>query len=161
SKRDWSSDVCSSDLITIREEMLYFWPQLTTKIMNEGWASYWHQTIMRDLDLSSDEIIEFAKLHANVVQHSTTTLNPYYLGIKLFEHIEAIYDNPTEEMIERGIQRGSGREKIFDIRATESDISFIRNYLSKDFIKKEDMYLCQKQRHEYIISDQTAEHVKQ
>src|SRR5699024_11827028 len=90
-----------------------------------------------------------------------TTLNPYYLGIKLFEHIEATYDNPTEEMKERGIQPGSGRDKIFDIRATESDISFIRNYLSKEFMKKEDMYLFQKQRQDYVISDQASEHVKQ
>lgn len=157
SLEDWQRDI----VITVREEMLYFWPQLITKIMNEGWASYWHQTIIRDLDLSTDETIEFAKLHANVVQPSTTTLNPYYLGIKLFEHIEATYDNPTEEMKERGIQPGSGRDKIFDIRATESDISFIRNYLSKEFMKKEDMYLFQKQRQDYVISDQASEHVKQ
>lgn len=157
SLEDWQRDI----IITVREEMLYFWPQLTTKIMNEGWASYWHQTIMRELNLSTEETIEFAKLHANVVQPSTTSLNPYYVGIKLFEHIETIYDNPDKEMQERGIQPGSGREKIFDIRATESDISFIRNYLSKDFMKREDVYLFEKQRQDYVISDQASEHVKQ
>src|SRR5699024_66828 len=64
-------------------------------------------------------------------------------------------------MKERGIHPGSGRDKIFDIRATESDISFIRNYLSKDFMKQEDMYLFQKQRQDYVIYDQASEHVKQ
>ena len=68
--------------------MLYFWPQLETKIMNEGWASYWHQRILREMDLTTDETIEFAKLNADVVQPSKTTINPYYLGLKIFEDIE-------------------------------------------------------------------------
>lgn len=157
SLEDWQRDI----IMTVREEMLYFWPQLITKVMNEGWASYWHQTIMRDLPLTTEETIEFAKLHANVVHPSTTSINPYYLGIKLFEHIEATYNNPKPEMVERGIHTQTGREKIFDIRATESDISFIRNYLSKDFIKREDMYLFQKQRQHYVISDQSYEQIKQ
>ncbi len=62
----WRRDI----LTMMREEMLYFWPQLETKIMNEGWASYWHQRIIRELDLTSDEAIEFAKLNAGVVQPS-------------------------------------------------------------------------------------------
>ena len=63
---EWQRDI----MTMIREEMLYFWPQLETKIMNEGWASYWHQRIIRELDLTSDEAIEFAKLNAGVVQPS-------------------------------------------------------------------------------------------
>lgn len=92
--------------------MLFFWPQLETKIMNEGWASYWHARIIRELDLSSEEMIEFAKLNAGVVQPSRTSINPYYLGMKIFEDIEERYNNPNEEMVERqGVEPGSGREK--------------------------------------------------
>ena len=65
---DWQRDI----LTMMREEMLYFWPQLETKIMNEGWASYWHQRILREMDLTTDEAIEFAKLNANVIQPSKT-----------------------------------------------------------------------------------------
>ncbi len=72
----------------LRDEMLYFWPQIETKIMNEGWASYWHQRIIRELDLTSEETIEFAKLNSSVVQPSRHSLNPYYLGLKIFEDIE-------------------------------------------------------------------------
>jgi stage V sporulation protein R len=64
---DWQRDI----LTMMREEMLYFWPQLETKIMNEGWASYWHQRILREMDLTSGEAIEFAKLNAGVVQPSS------------------------------------------------------------------------------------------
>ena len=78
SLEDWQRDI----LTMMREEMLYFWPQLETKIMNEGWASYWHQRIIREMDLTSGEAIEFAKLNAGVVQPSKTGINPYYLGIK-------------------------------------------------------------------------------
>ena len=52
----------------------YFAPQGQTKIMNEGWASYWHQRIIRELDLTSDETIEFAKLNSSVVQPSRPSL---------------------------------------------------------------------------------------
>jgi stage V sporulation protein R len=121
---DWQRDI----LTMMREEMLYFWPQLETKIMNEGWASYWHQRIIRELDLTSDESIEFAKLNAGVVQPSKTSINPYYLGLKIFEDIEERYNNPTEEMKMFGATPGSGREKMFEVREVESDISFIRNY---------------------------------
>src|SRR5690606_7817177 len=52
---DWQRDI----MTMIREEMLYFWPQLETKIMNEGWATYWHQRIMREMDLTTEEAIEY------------------------------------------------------------------------------------------------------
>ncbi|MED1438364.1 SpoVR family protein [Aeribacillus composti] len=153
---DWQRDI----LTMMREEMLYFWPQLETKIMNEGWATYWHQRIMRELDLTSDEAIEYAKLNAGVVQPSRTSINPYYLGLKIFEDIEERYNNPTEEMKKRGIQPGSGREKLFEVREIESDISFLRNYLTKDLVMREDMYLFQKQGKDYKIVDKDWEKVR-
>ncbi|WP_419715793.1 SpoVR family protein [Bacillus altitudinis] len=145
----WQRDV----LTMLREEMLYFWPQLETKIMNEGWASYWHQRIMRELDLDSSESIEFAKLNAGVVQPSKTGINPYYLGLKIFEDIEERYDHPCEELNKAGVTEGSGRSKMFEVREIESDISFIRNYLTKDLVMREDLYLFQKQGRDYKVID--------
>ncbi|MBM7694266.1 stage V sporulation protein R [Peribacillus deserti] len=153
---EWQRDI----LTMMREEMLYFWPQLETKIMNEGWASYWHQRILRELNLTSSESIEFAKLNAGVVQPSRTSINPYYLGLKIFEDIEERYNNPTKEMKERGIKPGSGREQMFEVREIESDISFLRNYLTKDLVMREDMYLFQKQGKEYKVVDKQWEHVR-
>ncbi|MFP7233905.1 stage V sporulation protein SpoVR [Bacillus subtilis] len=152
----WQRDI----LTMMREEMLYFWPQLETKIMNEGWASYWHQRIIRELDLTSDEAIEFAKLNAGVVQPSKTGINPYYLGLKIFEDIEERYNNPTEEMKKMGVQPDSGREKMFEVREIESDISFIRNYLTKDLVMREDLYLFQKQGRDYKVVDKEWKSVR-
>ncbi|WP_066059449.1 SpoVR family protein [Robertmurraya korlensis] len=153
---DWQRDI----LTMMREEMLYFWPQLETKIMNEGWASFWHQRILREMDLTSGEALEFAKLNAGVVQPSRTGINPYYLGLKIFEDIEDRYNNPTEEMKRRGVQPGSGREKMFEVREIESDISFLRNYLTKDLVMREDMYLFQKQGKDYKVVDKAWENVR-
>ncbi|WP_062352387.1 SpoVR family protein [Bacillus kwashiorkori] len=153
---DWQRDI----LTMIREEMLYFWPQLETKIMNEGWASYWHQRILREMDLTSHEAIEFAKLNASVVQPSRTGINPYYLGLKIFEDIEDRWNNPTEEMKKLGVKPNSGREKIFEVRELESDQSFLRNYLTKELVHREDMYLFQKQGKDYKIVDKAWEKVR-
>lgn len=129
--------------------------------MNEGWASFWHARIIRAMDLTSEEAVEFAKLNAAVVQPSKTSINPYYLGLKIFEDIEQRYNEPTEEMQRKqGIKPGSGREKIFEVREIESDTSFIRNYLTKELVHREDMYLFQKQGSDYKIVDKAWEGVR-
>ncbi|MEH7351843.1 SpoVR family protein [Gottfriedia acidiceleris] len=153
---EWQRDI----LTMLREEMVYFWPQLETKIMNEGWASLWHQRIMRELDLTSGESIEFAKLNASVLQPSKTSINPYYFGLKMFEDIEERYNNPSEEMKQYGVKAGSGTEKIFEVRELESDTSFIRNYLSKEFVINNDLYLFNKQGKEYKINDKSWVNVR-
>lgn len=153
---EWQRDILSM----MREEMLYFWPQLETKIMNEGWASYWHAKILQEMDLTSHETIEFAKLNAGVVQPSKTSINPYYLGLQIFKDIEERYNNPREELIRQGVKPGSGREKMFEVRELESDMSFIRNYLTKDLAQREDMYLFQKQGKEYKVVDKQWEEVR-
>ncbi|MBB6451842.1 stage V sporulation protein R [Salirhabdus euzebyi] len=154
---DWQRDI----LTMMREEMLYFWPQLETKIMNEGWASFWHSRILREMDLTSDESVDFAKLHSSVIQPSKTSINPYRLGIKIFEDIEERYNKPNDEMKRNGVQTGSGLEKIFEVREIESDISFIRNYLTKDIVEEEDLYLFQKQGQEYKVVEKDWKQVRE
>ncbi|WP_418790054.1 SpoVR family protein [Phosphitispora sp. TUW77] len=138
---DWERDV----LFIIKEEMLYFWPQVETKIMNEGWATLWHSRIMREINLNEDETIEYAKMHSGVVQKSRSGLNPYHLGLKIWEDIEKRWDKPSEEEKKKyGRSGGQGRKKIFEVRETENDISFIRNYLTKELVEELDLFLFQK-----------------
>ncbi|MCR2807960.1 SpoVR family protein [Paenibacillus soyae] len=154
---DWQRDILSM----LRDEMLYFWPQIETKIMNEGWASYWHQRIIREMDLTSDETIEFAKLNSSVVVPSRHSLNPYYLGLKIFEDIERRWDNPTKEEQERfGRVPGKGREKIFEVREFDSDISFLRNYLTKQLVDELDLYIFEKKGPEWKITDKSWENIR-
>jgi stage V sporulation protein R len=137
---DWQRDILSM----LREEMLYFWPQIETKIMNEGWATFWHQRIMRELSLTSEETIEYARLNSSVVQPSRHSLNPYYLGLKMFEDIEKRF----------------GRERIFDVREMDSDPSFIRNYLTKELTDDLDLYVFEKKGPEWQITDKTWETIR-
>ncbi|MDB4894601.1 MAG: SpoVR [Firmicutes bacterium] len=137
---DWQRDVISS----LRNEMLYFRPQMETKIMNEGWASIWHARIMRDLDLSGDESLEFARMHAGVLAPQRFQLNPYHVGFHMFEDIEKRY----------------GRERIFEVRETETDVSFIRNYMTREVCEKLDLYLFAKEGDEWRITAKGWEKVR-
>ncbi len=148
----WQRDIIE----IVRTEMLYFVPQMQTKILNEGWASTWHSRIMRKLGdrgvISDSETIEFATLHSGVLSPSRTSLNPYYLGFKMLEDIERRWDNPTTEEQERmGRKPGMGHQKIFEVRELENDVSFLRNYLTKDLIKDLDLYLYKKEGDEWVI----------
>lgn len=154
---DWQRDI----MTILWEEMRYFWPQLETKIMNEGWASYWHVRILRELDLSEEEAIEFAKLHSAVIQPSRTGINPYHLGYYLFENIEKRWNEPTREEREAfGREPGRGREKIFEVRELENDSSFIRNYLTEELVDELDLYLFHKQGKQWVVSDKQWENVR-
>lgn len=154
---DWQRDIIS----VLRDETFYFWPQIQTKIMNEGWASYWHVRIMRDMDLEENEALEFAKMHAGVLQPSTKSINPYYLGIKIFEDIEKRWDNPSDEEREKyGRVGGQGREKIFEVRSIDNDVSFLRNYLTKELVEDLDLYLFRKVGHDYKIVEKNWEKVR-
>ncbi len=155
---DWQRDV----IAMVREEMLYFWPQLETKIMNEGWATYWHTRIIRELDLPEGEALEFAKMHASVIVPSRTAINPYLLGVKIFEDIEKRWDNPSEEE-RRRFRRpgGEGRDKIFTVRACENDVSFLRNYLTRELVEEMDLYLYQKMGHDWVVTEKNWEKVRE
>ena len=80
----WQADVLS----IVRDEAYYFAPQAQTKIMNEGWASYWHSTIMTRQGLTAGEVINYCDHHSGTMASSPTQLNPYKLGIELFRDIE-------------------------------------------------------------------------
>ncbi|MDD4766204.1 MAG: SpoVR family protein [Desulfotomaculaceae bacterium] len=154
---DWQRDIMS----VIRQEMLYFWPQMETKIMNEGWASYWHLRIMREMELDESEAVEFAKMHSGIIQTSRIRLNPYALGLKIFEDIEKRWDQPTPEEKEKyGRPGGQGREKIFEVRAVDNDISFLRNYLTRELVEDMDLYLYKKAGYDWKISDKEWEKVR-
>ncbi len=135
---DWQRDA----MAMIREEMEYFVPQMQTKTLNEGWASFWHARIMRELDLPDQEMLEFADLHSGVVSPHKGQLNPYYLGYKILEDIERRWDAPTQEERERlGRRGGEGRAKIFEVRELDNDVSFLRNYLTEDLCEELDLFV--------------------
>lgn len=137
---DWQRDV----LAIVRQEALYLRPQGLTKIMNEGWASFWHLRIMRELPLGDAEFTEFAKMHAAVVVPSPTRINPYYLGLKVWEDLE----------------KRLGRDRLFEIREVEGDASFIRNHLTEDLCEELDLYAFALDDDEWKVTETDWEKVR-
>jgi stage V sporulation protein R len=158
SLEEWQRDVMSM----IHEEMEYFVPQMQTKTMNEGWASIWHSRIMRELDLPDKDHLEFAELHAGVVSPHKGQLNPYYLGYKIFEDIERRWDNPSAEEKEKlGRREGAGREKMFEVRELDNDVSFLRNYLTEELCEELDLFVYELvEEEEWTITEKRWERVR-
>lgn len=152
----WQRDL----LLIVREEMLYFVPQMRTKTINEGWASYWHSRITREMDLDDNEFTQFAQMHAGVLATSRMRINPYHLGYHLLEDIERRWDHPTEEEEAQGRLPGQGRAKLFEVREVESDVSLLRNYLTKDLVEELDLYLYKKVGDEWVIVEKNWEKVR-
>lgn len=145
--KDWQRDVLS----IIRDEAYYFAPQGQTKIMNEGWASYWHSTIMTRHGLTDAEVVDYADHHSGTMATSPHRLNPYKLGIELFRDIEerwnkgqfgpeyeACDDLQTKENWDKEL--GLGRQKIFEVRRIYNDVTFIDAFLTPEFCMKQKLF---------------------
>jgi len=151
--RDYARDLepWQRDCLEIlRDEMLYFLPQMRTKIMNEGWASYWHEKILESLPLASEEHLEFRRMHSAVLSPGGRVhLNPYYVGYQIFKDIERRWNGepdpdgePEEDWLGDVIERpiGRGREKIFLARLEDDDQSFLGKYLTAGLCKRMDLF---------------------
>jgi|LNFM01.1.fsa_nt_gb stage V sporulation protein R len=143
----WERDI----LEIIREEAYYFWPQAQTKIMNEGWASYWHSKIMTGYAATGDEIVDYADRNASVLSTAGGRLNPYKLGVELFRHIEERWNrgqfgkdwedcNDLEERKNWDLKLDLGRRKIFEVRALYTDVTLIDEFLTPDFVIENKLY---------------------
>lgn len=136
---DWQRDIIN----IVKEESLYFLPQIETKIMNEGWASYWHYNILKKLELEQGLHIEFLKRHNSVIKPHKGQLNPYYVGFKIFEDLVKKYpDNPS---------------KIFEVREIERDQSFLRKYLTKELCNELNLFQYVKVGKEYLVKEVSDE----
>jgi len=154
---DWEADILS----IIHEEAYYFAPQGQTKILNEGWASYWHSTLMSNYILGDDELVDYCEHHAGTLATSPGRLNPYKIGIELLRDIERRwntgrygpeYDSCDDMTVRRNwgtdktpkgrvVGRGSpGREKIFEVRALYNDVSFLDEFMTPEFVDDQKLY---------------------
>jgi stage V sporulation protein R len=135
----------------VHQEALYFAPQRATKIMNEGWASYWHRRIMVEDILTDEEIIDYADVVAGTLAEGRT-LNPYKLGLELFLDIEERWNTgrhgPEYERCDDRAARdawdtkeGRGREQIFLCRRVHNDVSFLDAYLTEEFCHRHQLFV--------------------
>ncbi len=142
------------DLLTIvHKQAQYFVPQIETKIMNEGWASFWHKRIVEALDLPQGLHLEFIIRHTQVLRPSPGSLNPYHVGMKVWEDIEKRWNHPSAEDIEEfGPRNKSGTEKLFEVREVERDASFLRRYLTEELIRELNLFEYKSRGNDQVVS---------
>lgn len=144
---EWQRDIISM----VREEMMYFLPQIKTKIMNEGFASLAHERILERYLMKSEDIWEFRRLHSGVLSPSPHrgSTNPYFVGFQILKDIERrwdgildVGDEPETDWLGTVKKRpvGDGWKKVFEVCEEEADPSFLRKYLTEPLVKRLDMY---------------------
>lgn len=167
--KNWQQDVLS----IVRAEAYYFVPQGMTKIMNEGWASYWHSKMMTEKILNDSEVIDYADACAGTLAMSPMGFNPYKVGIELFRHIEERWNkgqfgkewNDCNDIAVRknwDRKLGLGREKIFQVRRDYNDVTFIDEFLTEDFCVQNKMFVYRfnQRTNTYEVDTRQYENVK-
>lgn len=162
----------------VRNTSLYFQPQIRTKIMNEGWASYWHEYLfMRDDRICGHEV-DFAKINASVTSMPKVGLNPYALGLRLFQHIEDMenkgcysfdYMFLEDEVGKKKFnqRKNSGEEFILKTRENFNDFTFINKFVDQEFMAKHNLFVVGKKFNnsrmswEYYIKSKKVQDYKQ
>ncbi len=168
-------DRWQQDLIEmVRDEAYYFLPQMQTKIMNEGWASYWHSKIMTEKILHDSEIVDYADHCSGVFAMRPGTFNPYKVGLELWRDIEQRWDrgqfgkeweecDSYEEKVRWDSGARKGREKIFEVRQLYNDVTFIDTFLTPDFCDRTQLFVYKwnERTRRYEISDREFASIKQ
>jgi len=161
-------------LSMIREEAYYYAPQGKTKVLNEGWATYWHSTIMTQKALNASELIDYADHHSGTLGGSRVRMNPYKIGVELLRDIEDRWNKgrfgkdyeECEDMVEKknwDLQLGLGREKIFEVRKIYNDITFLDTFLTEEFCHRHKLFMYQydPRTRQYVISSRGFKEIKE
>lgn len=131
----------------VRKIAQYFYPQRQTKVMNEGWATFWHYTLlntMYDKKLVSDKfMVEFLHNHTNVIFQPPfdapyySGINPYTLGFNIFTDLKRICESPTIEDKQwfPDIAGSNWRDTLNFAMRNFKDESFIAQFLSPKVIR--------------------------
>jgi stage V sporulation protein R len=167
---DWQREV----LAIVRDESYYFVPQMQTKIMNEGWASYWHSKILTEKALRDSEIVDFCDHHSGVMAMQPGRINPYKVGIELYRDIEDRWNrgkfgkeyDDCDDLVKKAHwdkKLNLGRQKIFEVRRVCNDITFIDEYLTEEFADRMKLYTYafNRRTNQYEIADRDYRKVKE
>ena len=144
-----------SVLEVVRKTSIFFQPQIRTKIMNEGWASYWHETLFLQDDRIKGHEVDFARVHAGVTAMPRVGMNPYALGMRLMFFLKEAGDagrtdfeyhriSDAEKRKKYDKKTGLGDDFIFRVRANYCDYLFIKDFVDQDFTDRHDLFVTGK-----------------
>lgn len=158
----------------VHKTALFFQPQIRTKIMNEGWASYWHETLFMQDDRIQGHEVDFSRVNAGVTAMPRVGLNPYALGMRLFYFLEEMADKGKhtwdfQRMADAAKRKkyntrtGQGKTFIFDVRENFSDFTFIHRFVDQDFVTANHLFVAGKRLNskkmvwEYYVKSRNAD----
>lgn len=150
----------------VRKLAQYFYPQPQTKVMNEGWATFWHYTLINalyDEHLVTDAfMLEVLENHTNVLNQMPfdhpyfTGLNPYTLGFKMYQEIKRICESPTDEdkVWFPHLVHTDWRKSLDTSMRHFKDESFIAQYLSPKLMRELKLFqiVDDDQKNEYLVN---------
>ena len=162
----------------VRNTSLFFQPQIRTKIMNEGWASYWHETLFLRDDRIKGHEVDFARVNAGVTAMPRVGLNPYAVGMRLFYYIRELADKGKYSFEFRKISdadarehfdsdAGQGKSFISKIREDFCDFTFINTFVDQDFVSQNNLFVAGRRLNqarmvwEYYVKSRKAEDYRQ
>ena len=162
----------------VRNTSVFLQPQIRTKIMNEGWASYWHEKLFLKDDRINGHEVDFARTHAGVTSLPRVGLNPYALGMRLFYYIEQLGDtgrySDEYQRLSDSVQRKNydrkrqnGQDFIFKVRESLSDFTFINTFVDQDFVSSNKLFVAGKRLNkdrmvwEYYVKSRKAQDYRQ
>jgi stage V sporulation protein R len=173
-ENDWMKAVMN----IVRNTSLYFQPQIRTKILNEGWASYWHDVLFRLDDRIAGHEVAYAKTNAFVTSIDRVGMNPYAIGLRLIHHVEELAEKGKLSLEFQRLQNiedrrrfdqrtGKGTETIFNLRRNFSDFALINTFLTQDFVDVHDLFVVgrrvnpERRTYEYYVKSRKAEDYKE
>jgi len=169
-KNSWMKPVIEM----VRKTSLFFQPQIRTKIMNEGWASYWHEKLFLQDDRIDGHEVDFARTHAGVTSMPRVGLNPYALGMRLFQYIEELsskgkYSIKFRQLLDArqrdqfDAHTGGGLNFLFKLRDNYNDFMFINTFVDQDFVNRYKLFVAGRRLNqnrgvwEYFVKSRSAE----
>ena len=161
---EWKKDV----LLIVDAQTQYFMPQMDTKIMNEGWASYWHHKILNELQLPQEMHLEFLVRHNQVLRPHPGGLNPYHLGFVMWHDIERRWnigdighewsdDTPPTAADAKDENDTPGRKKIFEVREADRDQSFLRRFLTRELMEELNLFQHERRGKDRVVTKVPSE----
>jgi len=162
----------------IRKTAIFFQPQIRTKIMNEGWASHWHEALFLQDDRICGHEVDFARVHAGVTSMPRVGLNPYALGMRIFNHLEEQADKGRisfeyQRLLDTAARKSfdnlsaQGRDSIFSVRENLCDYMFLKQFIDQDFMDKHRLFVAgrrldrQRMVWQYYVKSRRAEEYRQ
>ena len=126
----------------VKQDSWYFMPQIQTKILNEGWASFWHYKILHDLKLPDSMHLPFLKMHNAVVRPHLGGVNPYHVGFYIFQKME----------------REHGLERCFEIRDNHDDVAALRMLLDEEDFRELNFFAYENKKDGSAVVTEVTDH---